>query len=65
MVEDVALCRRAFNDNGRLTCIVQNEAGKDNEIPRTSNGYLPKMAHVGIERLSPCHAEKRHRLLDT
>ena len=43
---------------GRLACVVQNEAGKNDEIPRPSNGYFAKMAHVGIERFSPRYAQK-------
>ena len=44
--------------DGRLACVVQNEAGKNDEIPRPSNGYFAKMAHIGVERFSPRYAQK-------
>ena len=56
LIKNVSLCRRALKHDGRLAGVVQNETGKNDEIPRPSNGYFPKMAHIGIERFSPSHA---------
>jgi hypothetical protein len=50
--------RSTLKNDGRLTRVIQNKAGKDDKIPRSPNGYLAEVAHVGIERLCPCHAQK-------
>ena len=58
IVEDVALGRRAFDHDRRLSRVVEHEAREHDAIPGEPDRPGAEMAHVGVKRLGAGHAEK-------
>ena len=57
-VEDVVRDRRAFQNQGRLAGVVQDEAREDHCRPGKPDRPGAEMAHVGVKRLRSGDAQK-------